>query len=209
MTNFISVSTGAARIQDISLNPQKLAGQCAKLKCCLNYEIDSYVESQRKLPSKELELETTSGTFYFAKADILKGEITYSSDKNILANVVTIPAKRAFEIINMNKRGEKPDNLLSSEHQRNSSKPIDLVEQESLTRFDKHKNSNKKKKKKGNKPQPQAAANVPQDAPANNGNEGRRQENKKPNKQHNHPQRKQNNHEKQGNRQPQDEKNQA
>ena len=73
MTNFVSVSTGAARIQDISLNPQKLAGQCAKLKCCLNYEIDSYVEAQHKLPSKEIELETSTGTFYFAKADILKG----------------------------------------------------------------------------------------------------------------------------------------
>ena len=210
MTNFISVSTGAARIQDISLNPQKLAGQCAKLKCCLNYEIDSYVESQRKLPSKELELETTSGTFYFAKADILKGEIMYSSDKNILANTVTIPAKRAFEIINMNKRGEKPDNLLSTDHQRNNAKPIDLVEQESLTRFDKHKSSNKKKKKKGNnKPQPQAVANVPQEPKAANANENRRQENKKPNKQHNRPQRKQNNHEKQGNKPTQEEKNQA
>ena len=129
MTNFVSVSTSAARYQDISLNPQKLAGQCAKLKCCLNYEVDAYVESQKRLPSKEMTLETTDSTFYFFKADILKGTIMYSTDKNFIANAVTITARRAFEIINMNRRGEKP---------------------ESLTRFDKRKgnNSNRKKKRK-------------------------------------------------------------
>ena len=111
MTNFVSVSTSAARYQDISLNPQKLAGQCAKLKCCLNYEVDAYVESQKRLPSKEMTLETTDSTFYFFKADILKGTIMYSTDKNFIANAVTITARRAFEIINMNRRGEKPEKL--------------------------------------------------------------------------------------------------
>ena len=150
MTSFVSVSTGAARYQDISLNPQKLAGQCAKLKCCLNYEVDVYVESQKRLPSKEITLETTEGTYYFFKADILKGLITYSTDKNFMANAVTIPARKAFEIINMNKRGEKPESL--TEANGGSQKPIDLVEQESLTRFDKRKinNNRKKKKKSGN-----------------------------------------------------------
>ena len=94
--------------------PQKLAGQCAKLKCCLNYEVDAYVEAQKRLPSKEITLETVDGTFYFFKADILKGSITYSTDKNFMANIVTIPARRAFEIINMNRRGEKPENLLET-----------------------------------------------------------------------------------------------
>lgn len=152
MTNFVSVSTGAARYQDISLNPQKLAGQCAKLKCCMNYEVDVYVESQKRLPSKEITLETVEGTFYFFKADILKGMITYSSDKSFMANAVTIPARRAFEIINMNKRGEKPESLTDGKGSANMQKPIDLVEQESLTRFDKRKgnNNNRKKKKKGN-----------------------------------------------------------
>ena len=152
MTNFISVSTSAARFQDISLNPQKLAGQCAKLKCCLNYEVDAYVESQKRLPSKEITLETIDGTFYFFKADILKGTITYSSDKSFLANAVTISARRAFEIINMNKRGEKPELLKENGQSSENNKPVDLVEQESLTRFDKRKNSNnnnnRKKKKK-------------------------------------------------------------
>lgn len=150
MTNFVSVSTSAARYQDISLNPQKLAGQCAKLKCCLNYEVDAYVESQKRLPSKEITLETTDGTFYFFKADILKGTIMYSTDKNFIANAVTISARRAFEIINLNKRGEKPESLLESLKKNEPQKPVDLVEQESLTRFDKRKgnNGNRKKKRK-------------------------------------------------------------
>ena len=158
MTNFVSVSTSAARYQDISLNPQKLAGQCAKLKCCLNYEVDAYVESQKRLPSKEMTLETTDGTFYFFKADILKGTIMYSTDKNFIANAVTITARRAFEIINMNRRGEKPEGLTESVKKNEPQKPVDLVEQESLTRFDKRKgnNSNRKKKRK----------------PENNGNNG-------------------------------------
>ena len=151
MTNFVSVSTSAARYQDISLNPQKLAGQCAKLKCCLNYEVDVYVESQKRFPSKEITLETTEGTFYFFKADILKGLITYSSDKNFMANAVTISTRRAFEIINMNKRGEKPENLMDGDGRSEDKRLVDLVEQESLTRFDKKKqNSRKKKKKQGN-----------------------------------------------------------
>lgn len=168
MTNFVSVSTSAARYQDISLNPQKLAGQCAKLKCCLNYEVDAYVESQKRLPSKEMTLETTDSTFYFFKADILKGTIMYSTDKNFIANAVTITARRAFEIINMNRRGEKLESLTESVKKNEPQKPVDLVEQESLTRFDKRKgnNSNRKKKRK----------------PENNGNngEGTPNENRRP-----------------------------
>ena len=146
MTNFVSVSTSAARYQDISLNPQKLAGQCAKLKCCLNYEVDVYVESQKRLPSKEIALETTEGTYYFFKADILKGLITYSTDKSFMANAVTITARNAFEVINMNKRGEKPENLVDVNS--TTEKAVDLVEQESLTRFDRRKGNNSHKKKK-------------------------------------------------------------
>lgn len=136
MTSFVSVSTSAARYQDISLNPQKLAGQCAKLKCCLNYEVDCYVEAQKRLPSKEIELETKDGTFYFFKADILSNQVSYSTDKTFAANLVTISGKRAFEVIGLNKRGIKPDSLLEEEHKQEPKKPVDLVEQESLTRFD-------------------------------------------------------------------------
>ena len=193
MTNFISVSTGAARYQDISLNPQKLAGQCAKLKCCLNYEVDAYVESQKRLPSKEITLETVDGTFYFFKADILKGMITYSTDKSFLANAVTISSKRAFEIINMNKRGEKPEKLEENGTTNTANRPVDLVEQESLTRFDKKKGNNARKKKKkqaqgteagknnngnndGNPPQ-----NNDKNNGANNGNNRNKKRHKNPN----------------------------
>ena len=190
MTNFVSVSTSAARFQDISLNPQKVAGQCAKLKCCLNYEVDVYVESQKRLPSREITLETTEGTYYFFKADILKGLITYSTDKNFMANTVTISARNAFEIINMNKRGEKPESLTDTTSIAN--KPIDLVEQESLTRFDKRKNNNRKKKKKAPNPAPdnnvkeaKEAKEIKEVKQPTNAKPKNKQPNRKPNKNNN------------------------
>ena len=164
MTSFVSVSTNAARLQDISLNPQKLAGQCAKLKCCLNYEVDCYVEAQKRLPSREITLETTDGTYYFFKADILANTITYSTDKRILANEVTISGRRAFEIINMNKHGQKPDSLEGDEQPKTERGPVDLVEQESLTRFDRAKKPRNKKRK--NKPNNGGGGNGTQQAPA-------------------------------------------
>ncbi len=149
MSSFVSVSTNAARLQDLSLNPLKLAGQCAKLKCCLNYEADAYVEAGARLPSREITLETREGgTYYFFKADILSGQITYSTDKNFAANAQTISARRAFEIINMNRRGEKPESLVDLSSAGSQAAPtVDLVEQESLTRFDKRKGG-----KRGGKP---------------------------------------------------------
>ena len=168
MKNFVSVSTSAARFQDISLNPQKLAGQCAKLKCCLNYEVDAYVECQKRLPSKEITLETQDATYYYFKADILGGKITYSTDKSFLANEATITARRAFEILNMNRRGEKPEKLIDDNTVVEDSSSKDLVEQESLTRFDKSKN-NKKKKPRNNAPQGNRPNND-KPRPAKNGN---------------------------------------
>lgn len=145
MKNFVSVSTGAARFQDISLNPQKLAGMCAKLKCCLNYEVDNYIEASRKLPSREVVLQTIDGDHYLFKSDILAGLVTYSTDKRLAANLVTITGKRALEVIEMNKRGEKPDSLSDGVSQTEVPQQVDLLAGESLTRFDK---SKKKKKQK-------------------------------------------------------------
>ncbi len=161
MTNFVSVGTSAARYQDISLNPQKLAGQCAKLKCCLNFEVDVYVESVKQLPEKSVRLETADATYFHFKTDIFKKEITYSTDKSIAANLITIDAARAFEVIEMNKRGEKPLSLLreGEEHPKAKAKPIDLASQDDLTRFDK---SKKKKKKKKKPAAPQADGDKPQ-----------------------------------------------
>jgi cell fate regulator YaaT (PSP1 superfamily) len=145
-TSFDSVSTGVARLQNISLNPQKLAGQCAKLKCCLNYEVNTYVEALKKMPGRDVVLETISGSFSLFKSDPLAGLVTYTTDRATAANLVTIPASRAFEIIAMNKRGEKPDRL---DEDKTSAAPVltDLAEQDSLTRFDKA----KRKKKRNNK----------------------------------------------------------
>lgn len=145
MTNFISVSTSAARFQDLSLNPQKLAGQCAKLKCCLNYEVDQYVESLKRLPSKEIVLQTQDNDYYFFKADILNHSITYSTDKHILANESTISARRAFEIIKMNREGNKPE-ALTEDGAPVETKSLDLLEQENINRFDKTKKKKKKRK---------------------------------------------------------------
>lgn len=148
MTNFVSVATGAARYQDISMNPQKLAGQCAKLKCCINFEVDTYVEAHKRLPSKEMVLETKDNTYYHFKTDIFKREITYSTDKTFAANLVTIPAKRAFDVINMNKRGNKPITLEADEKPQPPKRDAqDILGQDSVTRFD---NLKKKKKKRTN-----------------------------------------------------------
>ena len=143
MKNFVSVGTTAARFQDISLNPQKLAGMCAKLKCCLNYEVDDYVEAGKKMPSREVMLQTLDSDYYLFKTDILAGLCTYSSDKNIAANLETISAERARQIIEMNKRGEKPENLCE-DGKAQPERPIDLLADTDVSRFDK----SKKKKKK-------------------------------------------------------------
>ena len=146
MTQFVSVGTGAARLQNISLNPQKLAGQCAKLKCCLNYEVPVYEEAVKKLPSRHQPLETQDATYYFFSADAIKGEITYSTDAHRPVNLQTISAKQAKDIIDMNRRGEKPV-ALGGKQSSGELVEIDyqnVVGQDDLTRFDKKKNNRNK-----------------------------------------------------------------
>ena len=165
MTSFVSVATGAARYQDISMNPQKLAGQCAKLKCCINYEVDAYVEAQKRLPSREVVLETKDNTYYHFKTDIFKREITYSTDKSFAANLITISANRAFDVINMNKKGMKPVTLeADTKPQPPKRDAQDILGQDSVTRFD----ASLKKKRNGNGNK----ENLPKEAAANTGNEG-------------------------------------
>ncbi len=146
MKNFVSVGTTAARYQDISLNPQKLAGMCAKLKCCLNYEVDNYVEASRKLPAKDILLQTMDSDYHYFKADILAGLVTYSTDKNIAANLETISAERAKQIIEMNRKGEKPESLQESDQKKKTPISVDLATQENINRFDQAKKKKKKKK---------------------------------------------------------------
>ncbi len=147
MKNFVSVSTSAARFQDISLNPTKLAGMCAKLKCCLNYEVDNYVEAGKRMPARDAVLQTLDSDYYFFKGDILAGMVTYSTDKRIPANLETITAKRAIEIINMNKQGEKPESLEEDGRMKQPEGPKDLIADSDLSRFDKAKKKRKKKRR--------------------------------------------------------------
>ncbi len=165
MKNFVSVSTNAARFQDISLNPQKLAGMCAKLKCCLNYEVDNYIEAGRKLPSKEVVLQTMDSDYYLFKSDILAGLITYSTDKNVAANLETITAERAKEVIEMNRRGEKPESLHQEGRQRDQKPTVDLLANENINRFDKAKKKKKKSQNKNKQQTQQQAQEQPKDNP--------------------------------------------
>ena len=151
MKSFSSVSTNAARFQDISLNPQKLAGMCAKLKCCLNYEVDTYMEASKRFPPREAVLQTLDSDYFFFKQDILAGTITYSTDKRIPSNLETITPERANEIIEMNKRGEKPDELSNEDRPIVDSRHKDIIESEDITRFDKAKKKKKKKSRKNEK----------------------------------------------------------
>ncbi len=146
LTTFTSVSTNAARIQDLSLNPQKLAGQCAKLKCCMNYELDIYLDATKDFPSKETVLETQDSSWFHFKIDVFKAEMTYSSAPNMAANLTVLPVQRVQEIIALNKTGKKPERLVETKE---TSKVVNVdfqnvVGQDSLTRFD------KPKKKKNN-----------------------------------------------------------
>lgn len=145
--NFSSVSTNAARFQGVSLNPTRLAGMCAKLKCCLNYEVDDYMEAARRLPSREVSLFTLDAEYFLVKTDILSGECTYSTDRKKMANVETISARRAREIIELNRQGEKPLSLLDDGSVKPEAKSADLLADGDLSRFDKFQKKKKKKKK--------------------------------------------------------------
>ena len=175
LTNFVSVSTSAARIQELSINPQKLAGQCAKLKCCLNYEVDSYIEAQKKLPSREIPLESKEGIYYHFKTDIFAGMMTYSMGRNTLSNLVTIHKDRVYEIISLNRKGIKPNKLITEVQENQVPKEAyggDSLNEDSITRFDnsaKAKNKPKKKRKKSsvrrrNKDNPNQRKGPTQDA---------------------------------------------
>ena len=172
MKNFVSVSTNTARFQDISLNPQKLAGMCAKLKCCLNYEVDNYIEASHRLPSKEVMLQTQDSDYYLFKSDILAGTVSYSTDKRNPVNLETITAERACEIIEMNKRGEKPLSLVEDEKGRVNKGPIDLLAGDDISRFDKSKRKKNRSRssraqKAEKQQQPDKQANKQQVQPAN------------------------------------------
>jgi len=150
MHNFVSVTTNAARSQEISLNPQKLAGQCGKLKCCLNFELSTYMDAQKDYPSPAIQLETQKGLYQFFKADILGGTYSYMLQDGTPSNQITIPVHRVKEIVRLNKRGKKPENLLSNEDHisvQNNDSFHNVVGQDDLHRFDRPKKHTRKKKR--------------------------------------------------------------
>ncbi len=150
INNFVSVTTNSARVQEISLNPQKLAGQCGKLKCCLNYEVDSYVDARKEFPRTNILLETKDAIYYHQKTDIYKRTMWYSSDQNSSVNLTAIPVDRVKEIIALNNKGVKPLKLV--EH--TAVEPTvefgfgSVIEQDSLTRFDEKKKRKPSKKRR-------------------------------------------------------------
>ena len=156
MINFVSVSTSAARYQELSLNPQKLAGQCGKLKCCLNYELDCYLDAQKDFPNPEIPLELMEGTAYHQKTDIFKRLLWYSFDSRSGINTVPVSVERVREIQEMNKEGVKPDVLVDGTTVIVGSEPSfdNVIGEESLTRFEKRSRKKKKsKRKRKHKPQ--------------------------------------------------------
>ena len=151
ITNFQSISTSAARTQDLSLNPQKLAGQCGKLKCCLNYEVANYLDAQTRIPKVTEPLEFEDGPAYLVKTDILQETLYFSYEKGSLSNLYPLSASEVREIIMMNRNGEKPESL---KYEPEPSMPqfISAVGDDSITRFDKpkkNKNRNRNNRKNG------------------------------------------------------------
>ncbi len=150
MHKFVSVTTNSARYQEISLNPQKLAGQCGKLKCCLNFELATYMDAQRDFPSNNIPLETENGLYYFIKADILSGTYSYMLQGNTPSAQVTVPVQRVKEIQRLNKRGKKPERILRVDvnaitEEKETFKNV--VGQDDLHRFDRPKKQSRNKKR--------------------------------------------------------------
>ena len=148
ISSFSSVTTNAARIQDISLNPLKLAGQCSKLKCCLMYEYDVYADARQSLPRVREPLQAVDGEYYLVKTDILAHTMSFSSSKETMSNVVTIPTSRVREIIAMNRAGKRVESLLDKDSINDIEEPTFRTEEDSITRFD---NQNKRRKGRNNR----------------------------------------------------------
>lgn len=150
ITNFQSISTSAARIQDLSLNPQKLAGQCGKLKCCLNYEVPNYADAHTRIPSVREPLEFEDGPAYLVKTDILQEIMYFSYEKGSLANLIPLTAEEVREIQMMNRNGEKPESLIV-ETQPDGPQFVSAVGDDSITRFDKPKKSRGRSRNRNNR----------------------------------------------------------
>lgn len=149
ISNFVSVNTNSARYQEISLNPQKLAGQCGKLKCCLNFEVDTYLDAQKDFPPSNIQLESENGTWYYQKSDIFKGIYWYAQVGDRSGNLIPVPVNRVKEIIRINQKGKKVDRLLSEAENKPVVEKMGFEagsDHDSLTRFDEPKQAGGKKR---------------------------------------------------------------
>ena len=201
LTDFRSVSTSAARYQQLSLNPQKLAGQCGKLKCCLNYELDMYLDAIKSFPSTDVKLQTEKGTAFHIKTDVFKRQLwyMYEGEASIGVGLVALSPERVQDIIKINKSGKKPADLKDFDSHIVTRKEPDydnVVGQDSLNRFDNTFSKNKKRKKKkskGNAPQADTAVAAPKPAQKQNKPQGNKpqqdkQQQNKPQQQNTKPQ---------------------
>ena len=170
ISSFSSVTTNAARVQDISLNPQKLAGQCSKLKCCLMYEYDVYADARQALPRVREPLQAMDGEYYLVKTDILARTMSFSSSKDTMSNVVTIPTSRVREIIAANRAGRKVESIVSKEDMPTVEEPTFRTEEDSITRFD---NQNKRRRNRNRRDRDRDRDSRPR----RNERQGQRQEN--------------------------------
>jgi len=169
ITNFQSITTSAARCQDLSLNPQKLAGQCGKLKCCLNYEVATYLDAQSRIPRVTEPLEFEDGQAWLVKTDILKEIMYFSYEKGSLTNVYALDAYDVHEIIKMNRNGIKPESL-KTEPEPYMPEFITAVGDDSITRFDNPQRKRSKSRRRGGGGQKKKAVEARADgAPKNDG----------------------------------------
>ena len=171
ISSFSSVTTNAARMQEISLNPQKLAGQCSKLKCCLMYEYDVYADARRTIPRLREPLQTLDGEWFLVKIDPLAGTMSFSTSKGTMANLTTLPISRVREIIALNRAGEKAETLIGEGDETRVEEPTYRSQEDSITRFDNKTKRNKRNKRRGgrDKGESQEAAaeqTAPAEAPA-------------------------------------------
>ena len=152
ISSFSSVTTNAARMQEISLNPQKLAGQCSKLKCCLMYEYDVYADARRDMPRVREPLQTLDGEYYLIKSDPLAHTMSFSSSRDAMANVVTLPVGRVREILSLNRAGKKAETLEGESTTPAVEEPTYRHEEDSITRFDsKNRRSKRNKRTRDNR----------------------------------------------------------
>ena len=189
VSSFSSVTTGAARVQDLSLNPLKLAGQCSKLKCCLTYEYDVYADARRSMPRLREPLQAIDGEYFLVKSDILAHTMTFSTSKDSMSNLVTIPVSRVREILSVNRNGGKVESILGEDFEPQVEEPTYRTEEDSITRFDKAK-KRKKKKNRHNLDESKAAQDSSQNAQPiqqnNQDNQGGQQGNNRHNRPHRH-----------------------